>query len=329
MRTKFPSRQATLVSLLVLSATVLSACSSSGKAPVQSPTPSATTIEATPSISTISTLSVPLSCIETKMLAALKKTVPAATFVNTEWTPSKGTELADVLNNSGIACSFGIQTASVGLTSMWVSNVKGLFESRVPKWLEEGYKKVDVPELDEDAAYFLHKSQSTSQEFNVWQLDLKIRDFWVQLGLSFGDTLEGGLPLIQAAVDSLTSNTPKINVVGCYVAKIAKDRFVLDITDQNGKDVKAKIAYLNFEKDSSTGTFIGTYEEGILDGIYSFSSEGIDSQRELIYRQVKNGFISGFGPIEMVGDLEKLKRPLDLTWNSTFIYVPSSDCSFS
>ncbi|HUW87983.1 MAG TPA: hypothetical protein VMW30_06380 [Candidatus Paceibacterota bacterium] len=131
------------------------------------------------------------------MLIALKKTVPTAKFINTEWTPGIGTELAEVLNNSGIACSFGIQSASVGVTAAWVSDVKNLF-------------------------------------------------------------------------DSLTPQTPKANIV-----------------------------------------------------------EGMDSQRELIFRQVKNGFISGFGPIEVVGEVEKLKHPLDLTWNSTFIYVPSSDCAFS
>lgn len=326
MATHFPGRRVILISLCLVSAAILSSCNSSGKTPVQSTTPMATTVEPT---ATTSTYSVPLSCIETKMLSALKKTVPAATYVDPEWTPSKGTELAYVLNNSGIACSFGIQPASVGLTAMWVSNEKGLFESRVPKWLEEGYKKVDVIQLNEESAYFLRKPQSKTQEFTVWQLDLNIRGFWIQLSLSFGDTLESGLPFIQAAVDSLMSNTPKANVVGCYVAKLAKDRFVLDITEQNGGDIEAKIAYLNFEKDRSTGTFIGTYEAGILDGIYSFTSEGMDSRRELIFRQVKNGFISGFGPIEMVGEVEKLKRPLDLTWNSTFIYVPSSDCTFS
>ena len=263
------------------------------------------------------------------MLAELKKTVSTAKFIDTDWMPSKGTELADVLNNSGIACSFGIQPPSVGITVMWVDDVKGLFDSHISKWLEEGYEKVDVPQTNEESAYFLHKSQSTIQEFNIWQLDLKIHHFWIQLGVSFADSLESGLPLIQAAVDSLTSNTPKVNIVGCYVARITKDRFILDITEQADTKIKAKIAYLNYEKDSSTGSFIGTYEDGILDGIYSFRSEGMDSQREVIYRQVKNGFISGFGPIEFVGGLERLKRPLDLSWNSTFIYVPSPDCAFS
>ncbi|MBI3429542.1 MAG: hypothetical protein HY050_05725 [Actinobacteria bacterium] len=33
-------------------------------------------------------------------------------------------------------------------------------------------------------------------------------------------------------------------------------------------------AYLNYQKDSSTGTFIGKYENEILNGIYSFRSAG-------------------------------------------------------
>jgi len=55
------------------------------------------------------------------------------------------------------------------------------------------YEKVNVPQIDEDNAYFLHKPQSATQEFNVWLLDLKIYGFWIQLGVTFGDTLEFNL----------------------------------------------------------------------------------------------------------------------------------------
>lgn len=41
------------------------------------------------------------------MLTVLKKTVLTAKFINTEWTPSKGAELADILSDSGMVCSFG------------------------------------------------------------------------------------------------------------------------------------------------------------------------------------------------------------------------------
>ncbi len=114
-----------------------------------------------------------------------------AKFIDTQWNPSIGTELADVLNNSGIACSWGIQAASAGVTVMWVKDSKGL--------------------------------QSTKQEFNLWQLDMKFDGFWIRLGLSFGDTLESGITLLQAAVDSLTPQRPRVNVAGCYMSKLAEN----------------------------------------------------------------------------------------------------------
>lgn len=320
MRPKFFVRQTSLVSLSLLSAIVLSACGPVDRTAVQQPAPSP---------STISSLLVPLSCIETKMLTVLKKTVPTAKYLNTAWAPAQGSELADVLNNAGIACTYGIASAGVGLTAMWVRDISGLFDSRIGQWLKDGHKKVDVPQMDEDAAYFWHKPQSTSQEFNVWQLDLKIHGFWIQLGLSFGENLLSGNPYIQAAVDSLAPKTPLKNVVGCYVGRQAKDRYIIDITYQKGIDIKAKIAYLNYQKDSSLGTFIGTYEKGILTGIYSFNSEGMDSRRELFFRQVNQGFVPGYGKIEVVGDEVRLRRPLNLTWNISFLYLPSSDCTFA
>lgn len=199
MATHLSGRRVILISLCLVATVFLTAYASNDK----KAGPALTAANPTSSPLILIQYAVPMSCIETKVLSVLRKTVPTAKFINTEWTPMKGAELADVLNNSGIACSFGIQPASVGITAMWVSDTKNLFDSRVSKWLEEGFVKVDVPQIEEEDAYFLHKPQSTTQEYNVWQLELKIHGFWTQLGITFGDTLESGLPLIQASVDSL------------------------------------------------------------------------------------------------------------------------------
>lgn len=327
MITKSNRWQIILVSTSLVAVIILSGCANKNgvKNPPIKPVASATPSNS-PSLQPLA-LAVPASCIETKVLATLKRTIPEAKFVNTTWTPSKGTELADVLSNSGIACSFGIQSAGVGLTAMWVKDTKGIYESRIARWLQDGAKQVDIAQLDESSAYLLHKPQSPSQEFNIWQLNVLIHGFWIQLGLSFGDTLDSGLPLLRSAIDSLTPRTPKVNIVGCYVGKLAKDRYVLSITEQNGINIKADIAYLNYQKDSSSGKFVGTYQDGILSGIHSFRSEGMDSRRELFYRQVNSGFIPGYGPIEMFGDEERMKRPLKLTWNSGFVFLPSTNCT--
>ena len=125
----------------------------------------------------------------------------------------------------------------------------------------------------------------------------------------------------------VSSPSSEVSVLGCYVAHLAKDRYTLEITSQVNSAVMANIAYENYEKDSSKGTFVGTYTSGILSGNYSFTSEGMNSKRELFFKRDGQGFIAGFGPITSSEDTEKFTRPLKLSWDQNYRYVKSNDCS--
>ena len=149
------------------------------------------------------TYSVPKDCESTKVLEALQKDVRQAQFIDTPWEPAPGTELADFLNNGGIACSYGMQSAEVGITVDWVANGSTLFGNRTPGWISEGYQKIDIPNLMETEAYFLQKDQSQTNEFHQYHVKFLINGFWINLSSSFGKTLEDGAGWIQAAVDSL------------------------------------------------------------------------------------------------------------------------------
>ena len=59
----------------------------------------------TPTASAPISYSVPKDCLSTDVLAALQKDVRQAQFIDTPWQPAPGTELADFLDNGGIACS--------------------------------------------------------------------------------------------------------------------------------------------------------------------------------------------------------------------------------
>jgi undecaprenyl-diphosphatase len=148
-------------------------------------------------------LSVPKDCLSTKVLSALQKDVRQAQFIDTPWEPAPGTELADFLNNGGIACSFGIQSAEVGITVDWVADGTSLFNNRVAGWISEGYQKIDIPNLTESEAYFFQKDQSPTNEFHQYRVNLLIDGFWISLSSSFGKTIEDSSEWLMAAVDSL------------------------------------------------------------------------------------------------------------------------------
>jgi len=178
----------------LISALMLASCGSPAKPPTPKPTPTVSS----------ATLGVPQDCIKTKMLDSLRTAVPNAQYIPTKWQPAPGTELADVLANGGIACSYGLQSEAIGLTVRWVNNSKGLFEANEPKWLADGYQVIDIPSLNETKAYFKQRDQSGTQEFSIYSINYLINGNWISLNSTFGKTIADGAAWISAATASLS-----------------------------------------------------------------------------------------------------------------------------
>lgn len=87
------------------------------------------------------------------------------------------------------------------------------------------------------------------------------------------------------------------SVVGCYAMNSDKDVYTLNITSQEDIQVSGALAFKNYEKDSSRGTFAGTYNQGILLGDYAFQSEGMDSVMQVAFKKSGDDFIRGYGPV--------------------------------
>ena len=179
--------------ILLISVLILTSCGSSTKAPTPKPTPTVSSVA----------MAVPQDCLKTKMLDALRTAVPNAQFIPTKWQPAPGTELADVLGNGGIACSYGLQSEAIGLTVRWVSNSKMLFEANEPKWFADGYQVIDIPNLNETKAYFKQRDQSGTQEFSIYSINYLINGNWISLNSTFGKTIADGAAWISAATASL------------------------------------------------------------------------------------------------------------------------------
>lgn len=123
-------------------------------------------------------------------------------------------------------------------------------------------------------------------------------------------------------VGPLSLMTEEDESAGCYTAVLEKDVYALTITKEDGENVSGKLLFKNFEKDSSSGTFEGTYKNRILHGIYSFESEGEKSELEVSFKMINEGFIRGFGDMNEEGN--RFLNPKKLTYDTSYIFRPTA-----
>lgn len=116
------------------------------------------------------------------------------------------------------------------------------------------------------------------------------------------------------------------SITGCYVAHLQKDIYTLVIQSEDNGNIVGALAYNNYQKDSSSGSFNGTFVSNILLGNYSFDSEGMRSDRQVIFKKVGDSFVQGFGPVKTVGGKEIFDTD-KITYDSKSTFIKSNDCS--
>ena len=148
-------------------------------------------------------LTPPVSCEQELVIQAFADQVEGSRYVPTDWQPSPGTDLYDIYEAGGIACTYGIQVAEVGGTVMWASNVDNLWDSKKTQWLEQGQVQIDLPGINETDAVILKEGSTSADEMHVWAINLLINDVWIHVGASFLQNVDEALPIIEAAVESM------------------------------------------------------------------------------------------------------------------------------
>lgn len=83
-------------------------------------------------------------------------------------------------------------------------------------------------------------------------------------------------------------------VKGCYYSMLDRDVYTLNIQSQKDEKVTGTLAFNHAEKDSSKGTFEGMFKDGLISGVYTFTSEGISSTSSVAFKKQGNSFIQGF-----------------------------------
>jgi len=130
----------------------------------------------------------------------------------------------------------------------------------------------------------------------------------------------------QAPIDG--SNTTSLNSIkGCYIAKLNKDIYSLNIQSENNGNVAGTLSYNNFEKDSSSGSINGTFTNDTLVGNYSFDSEGSHSDRQVIFKKVGDNFVEGFGPVKVISGKEVFDPITSVTYDPKSTFVKSENCA--
>ncbi len=131
--------------------------------------------------------------------------------------------------------------------------------------------------------------------------------------------------LVSPVVEDPTKVTQN-SIAGCYVMHSGKDVYILIVESEEGKNVTGKVSFNNFEKDSSSGSFTGKFDGTILLGNYSFDSEGMHSNRQLVFKLVDGNLIEGFGDVKFEGGKEVFKDISAVTYNPQFTFGKSSGC---
>ena len=146
----------------------------------------------------------------------------------------------------------------------------------------------------------------------------------VLIGIAFYYQTREPVPIVEE--NNTIVATPDVR--GCYVASLAKDVYTLKVEDQDGERVSGRLVFKNFEKDSSSGDFEGTYKDGLLYGNYTFQSEGSTSVLNMIFKRTGADFIRGYGDMNAAGDtfidINKVTFDSNVVFKAT-----SGDCATS
>ncbi|MFA6150422.1 MAG: hypothetical protein WC716_03810 [Chitinophagaceae bacterium] len=119
------------------------------------------------------------------------------------------------------------------------------------------------------------------------------------------------------AMDTAIHSTSTISGKHCYAFVSDKDSIFMDV-EINDKSATGKLIYKLSEKDKNEGTFEGTMNADTLFATYHFSSEGMMSDREIIFILNDNKAVEAYGEQMDVNGKMKFKNSHELSLEYSF-----------
>lgn len=83
----------------------------------------------------------------------------------------------------------------------------------------------------------------------------------------------------------------------CYSAILKKDTVSMSLKLKGNQITSGKLTYNYFEKDKNVGTLTGEIKGDTLFAAYTFMSEGITSNRQVVFLKKGNTYVEGYGDI--------------------------------
>lgn len=99
----------------------------------------------------------------------------------------------------------------------------------------------------------------------------------------------------------------------CYAYLTDKDTVKMQLV-LDGKNASGDLSYRLYEKDSNTGTLSGTMQGDTLIADYTFSSEGVQSVREVRFLKQDDMLVEGTGDMEEVNGKMVYRQPSDIRY---------------
>ncbi len=117
----------------------------------------------------------------------------------------------------------------------------------------------------------------------------------------------------QTKVETTGDNKPVSISSGCYRMVIGKDTATMKL-NLSGSSADGDLDYKRFEKDSNHGTFKGSIEGDKLIIWYNYSSEGMNTVRQTIFKISGESFSEGYGDVKQQHDTVLFSYPRTLSY---------------
>ena len=119
-------------------------------------------------------------------------------------------------------------------------------------------------------------------------------------------------------VTSTITNSSQTDFSGLYSYQQNGDTITLQLT-VDGTKANGNLLYALNEKDRNSGSFVGEIKNGVLLANYTFSSEGILSERQISFKLTDSSVIEGYGDVQEINGKMVFKDPANLEYGTGLV----------
>lgn len=117
---------------------------------------------------------------------------------------------------------------------------------------------------------------------------------------------------------SIVTNTSQTDFSGLYSYQQNGDTITLQLT-VDGTKANGNLLYALNEKDRNSGSFVGEIKDGVLLANYTFSSEGVLSERQIAFKLTDTSAVEGYGDVQEINGKMVFKDAANLEYGTGLV----------